>query len=155
MRLATQERTESPPSKAIEVVNTGFSYMKKSNSELRKFGLVMAVPLALIGGLMLWRGREGFWWLFGIAAFFLVSGLAVPMVLAPIKKAWMAFARVLSIGMTYVVLTLTFFVVIMPVGFLMRLAGKDSLKLKWKSSEATFWEAVEPDGPTSRADKPY
>ena len=130
--------------------------MIKSNRELRKFGLVMFVPLALIGGLMIWRGRiEGAYWMFGIAAFFLVSGVVFPKILAPIEIAWMALAKVLSVVMTYVILTLTFYIVITPTGVLMRLLGKDLLNKRWKSSRPSFWEAVEVDGPATRPEKPY
>ncbi|NQU05238.1 MAG: hypothetical protein HQ568_04030, partial [Calditrichaeota bacterium] len=89
---------------------------RKTNKELRKFGLVMTVPLTIIGGLLLWRERAAAPYLLGLAGFFLVTGLAVPIVLLPIEKAWMALAKVLSIVVTYILLTVTFFIIITPMG---------------------------------------
>ncbi len=128
---------------------------KKTNKELRKFGLVMTVPLAIIGLLMLWRGKPAAPYFLGLAVFFLVTGLAVPMILAPIEKVWMSLAKVLSVIVTHIILTLTFYLVITPMGLLMRLLRKDLLQLKAAPDRSSFWIKVDPDGPCSRVDKPY
>ena len=127
----------------------------KTIGELRKFGLIMAVPLSLIGGLMLWRGRAAGPYMLALAAFFLITGLVVPGALEPVERIWMEFARRLSVVMTYVILTLTFYLVITPVGLLLRLLGKDLLGRQFDPKMHSYWTPVEPDGPCSRADKPY
>ena len=128
---------------------------RKTNRELRKFGLVMTVPLAIIGGLLFWRERPAAPYFIGLAAFFLVTGLAVPIVLLPIEKAWMALAKVLSIVVTYILLTVTFFVMITPLALLLKLIRKDLLSLKLTSNPESYWVKVDPEGPSSRIDKPY
>lgn len=127
----------------------------KSTKELRKFGLVMTVPFAIIGGLMMWRGKALAPYFLALGGFFLVSGLLIPTILRPIEKAWMKFAEVLSVIMTRVILTLTFFLVITPLGLLMRMMGKDLLKMKRDPQAASYWVPVASDGPCSRPDKPY
>ncbi len=129
--------------------------MKRSNEDLRKFGLVMTVPLVIIGTLLLWRERPAWLYLFVLAGFFLSSGLLIPRILAPVEFIWMKLALVLSAIMTRVILILTFYIIITPFGLLMRLFGKDLLKKKFKTNEVTYWERVEADGPGSRNDKPY
>ena len=57
-----------------------------SPRELRKFALAMAVPLALIGGFLLWRGREYYWYFFIASGLFIFPGLVVPFVLTPLHK---------------------------------------------------------------------
>ncbi|MCF7809682.1 hypothetical protein K9N50_01700 [bacterium] len=128
---------------------------RKTNKELRKFGLVMTVPLAIIGGLLFWREKPAAPYFIGLATFFLITGLAVPIVLLPIEKAWMALAKVLSIVVTYFLLTVTFFVMITPMALLLKLIRKDLLSLKFTSNPGTYWVKVDPDGPASRIDKPY
>jgi len=128
---------------------------KKSAKELRKFGLVMTIPLVVIGALMIWKGRSAAPYFLGAAGFFFLSGLFASRVLAPIEIAWMALAKVLSIIMTHVLLISTFFLVIAPVGLIMRLLGKDLLKLKFPTDLSSYWIKVEQDGPGSRPDKPY
>ncbi len=122
---------------------------------LRKFGIVMAVAFAAIGSLLLWRARATGPYLLYVAAAFLVVGLVVPRVLAPIERLWMALARVLQVIVTTLILTLTFYVVMTPLGFLMRLSGKDLLGMRRDPDAESYWVPVEPDGPTSRPDKPY
>lgn len=127
----------------------------KTKKELRKFGMVMAVPLALIGAYFWWKGRVAYPYVLGAAAFFLLSGLLVPQILRPIEKGWMKFAEVMSAIMTRVILTLAFFLVITPFGLLMRLMGKDLLDMRLEPDRETYWVPTEPDGPGTRPDKPY
>ena len=127
----------------------------KSRNELRKFGFVMSVPLALIGGYLWWKGNGAFLYVLGTAGFFLVSALIVPRILGPIEFVWMKLALVMSAIMTRVILILAFFVVITPMGLLLRLMGKDLLDISPKNVRDSYWQAVERDGPASRADKPY
>jgi len=128
---------------------------KKSRRDLRKFALVMTIPLVIIAALLFWKERPAAPYIAGIAAFFILSGLAAPIILAPIERAWMAFANVLSIVMTYLILTLTFFLVITPMGLLLRLIRKDLLDLKKNDDRDSFWSEIEVDGPSTRIDKPF
>jgi len=129
----------------------------KSSAELRKFGLVMFAGFGLLGGLFLWRrGLEpATWALLGLAALFLLVGLALPKVLGPIEWAWMKLAGLLGFVMTRVILTLTFFLAITPLGLLRRLLGQDSLVLKKRPDAESYWVAVEKDGPGTRPESPF
>lgn len=129
----------------------------KSPRELRKFGAVMTVALGLLGALFLWR--KGLtpvtYGLLGAAAFFLVFGLILPQVLGPIEWAWMKIAAAMGWVMTRVILTLTWFLAITPIGLLMRLTGRDSLGLKPNPQATTHWSPTEKDGPGTRPYTPY
>ncbi len=128
----------------------------KSPHELRKFGLVMTVPLALIGGVLLWKGRMlAAWILLGLGLFFLLSGLLFPRLLGPIEKAWMWLAEIIGAVMTRVILTIVFYLVLTPIGLFMRLRGRDLLKMKLDPNADSYWEPVDPEGPATRPDKPY
>jgi len=127
----------------------------KTARELRRFGFVMAGAFGVFGVIAVWRDKS--WGVYSLAlagAFFLV-GLIFPRLLAPIEAGWMAFARVMSVVMTYVILTLSYYLVITPMGLLMRLLGKDLLELKRKPAQSSYWVPVDPDGPCGRPDKPY
>ena len=128
----------------------------KTPIQLRKFGLTMAVPLLLLWGLAWWRNRPlTADWLLGFAIGFLVLALVYPRGLAPIEKAWMALAGVLSVVVTYIILTLTFFLVITPFGLIMRLFGADLLKLKFDRKRTSYWDPVDPDGPAGHPERPF
>ena len=67
----------------------------------------------------------------------------------------MKLAHVLSIVMTSVLLTLTYYLVMTPMGFLMKLLGKDPMERKFDRGKESYWIAIDPDGPASRPDKPF
>ncbi len=122
---------------------------------LRRFGLVMAAALALLGGLVMWKGRPAGPYLLAAAAAFALAAVAVPRLLAPVEGVWMALARILGTVMTYLVLTLTWVLLLTPIGLAMRLAGKDFLAMRRQRQRPTWWIAVEQDGPCGRPDKPF
>lgn len=128
---------------------------QSDTQRLRNFGLVMAAAFGIFGALFVWRDKPwGIYTLYAAGAF-LALGLVAPNLLGPIEKAWMALARVLQTVMTAVILTLTFFLVMTPMGLLVRLTGKDLLGVKGDPEIESYWVPVEHDGPGSRPDKPY
>ena len=129
--------------------------MEKTKKDLRKFGLVMRVPLALIGGYLWWKGSGAAPYVLGAAAFFLLSALLFPTLLRPIERLWMKVAEVLGFVMTRVILTLAFYLVITPIALVARLFGKDFLHIKKANRRESYWVPVEEDGPGTRPFKPY
>jgi len=127
----------------------------KSRVELRKFGFVMTVPLAAITAWLLWKGKGSYPYLGAASAFFLLSALLAPTVLRPIEFVWMKLAALLGAVMTRVILTLAFILVITPLGLLLRIMKKDLLDTREAGRRDSYWHPVEPDGPSSRSDKPY
>jgi hypothetical protein len=127
----------------------------KTPTELRTFGLVMAGALGVFGAIALWRGRAVGPWLVGAAVLLLACGLLLPRALQPIERVWMKVGEVLGMVMTTVILTLTFCLVMTPLGVSMRLFGKDTLGRRFDRRRSSYWVAVEPGGPGSRPDKPF
>lgn len=126
----------------------------KSPEALRRYGFVMAGAFGAISAFLWWKSSGAALYIFGIAGFFLILALVAPRLLGPIEKVWMAFAEKLSIVMTTLILTVAYYLVITPIGLLLRIMGKDLLKIK-KSDAPSFWQSVEQDGPGTRPDKPY
>ena len=122
---------------------------------LRRFGLVMAAPLALLAALLLWKQRPAGPYVLAAAAGFALLGVAAPRLLDPVEKVWMKLAAWLSVVMTYVVLTLAFFLFVTPLGVVRRLFGGDSLHRRFDRDAASYWVPVDPNGPAGRSDRPY
>ena len=128
----------------------------KTRTELRKFGLVLGLPLAVIGGFLLWRGSRLVGpIMFGFAVFLLVAGLLFPRLLGPVERVWMAFAEKLGVVMTHVILGLTFYLVMTPLGVLLRLMGKDLLQISKVAKKTSYWTPLDQEGSATRVDKPY
>lgn len=114
--------------------------IKSSKAELRKFGITVGTVLGLLGGLFLWRGRDYYPWLFTGSAVILSGGLLRPALLKPLHKVWMTLALILGLVMTRVILCVLFYLVVSPLGLLLRLLGKDYLNLKFKCDNIdSYW----------------
>jgi len=114
-------------------------------AEGRKFGLTVGAAFGVLGAIMWWRGHEIPTWLFGGLAVALIAGaLIVPGSLGPVNRAWMGFALVLSRITTPVFMGLVFFLVIAPIGLLMRLFGRNPIR--HSAVKESYW-AVRSDSP--------
>lgn len=83
----------------------------------------------------------------GIALAFLAVSLVVPAWLAPLNRLWLKFGELLHRITSPIILGVMFFGVITPVGWLMRLAGKDLLRMKFDRDAPSYWIRREPPGP--------
>lgn len=113
--------------------------LPRTASDYRKFGLMVGGVLAAIGGFAWYRTAAWGPWVLGIGAALMVFGLALPRLLAPVYVAWMSMAVVLGFVMTRVILTIFFFLVITPVGLVMRLFGRDALHRKLDRQAESYW----------------
>jgi hypothetical protein len=83
----------------------------------------------------------------GIALVFLAVSLVAPALLAPFNRLWLKFGELLHRITSPIILGVMFFGVITPIGFLMRLAGKDLLRMKFDPHCTSYWIRREPPGP--------
>jgi hypothetical protein len=74
----------------------------------------------------------------------LIAGVIVPGKLGPVYNAWMKLALLISKVTTPIFMGVTYFVVLAPVGFLMRMLGKNPVVRH--QSDGSFWVA-RPEGP--------
>lgn len=99
-----------------------------STSDLRNFGLILALMLAGIFGLILpWvHGSVLPWWPWICAG--LLSGWAflAPSTLWPLYKFWMKAGSVLGRINAAILLTLVFYVIFLPLGVIRRVVNRDT-----------------------------
>jgi len=113
----------------------------------RTFGIVLAAFFALIGVLPLLRGHALRLWALPLSVIFLLAGLAAPAVLAPLNRIWTALGALLHKITNPIILGVFFYLVFTPFGSLMRLFGKDFLRLKWVPHAESYWIVRQPPGP--------
>ncbi len=115
--------------------------VKADRKALRNFGITMAIALAILGTLLFFFGHHSqrAYWLWGVGALFLLFGFVMPMILKPIHKVWMGLAFVLGWFVSRIILIILFYLVIMPIGILMKLLGKDLLHRKIDKNASTYW----------------
>ena len=99
----------------------------------------MGGVFAVLGGLLLWRQRNAAAVaLFALGGPLLLLAALFPAGLARPHRAWLAFARVLGRVNSAIFLFFTFFLVLTPLGFVLRLLGRDELKRRG-SAPASMW----------------
>ncbi|MGQ0702387.1 MAG: SxtJ family membrane protein [Gemmatimonadales bacterium] len=106
--------------------------------EGRKFAFVVGGAFLLIAAISLWRGHVWPPRIFGaIGGLLVVSGLLVPGRLGPIYRGWMGFAHALSKVTTPIFLGVVYFLVMMPIGLLRRLFGRNPLRHQGEND--SYW----------------
>ena len=108
-------------------------------AEGRKFGLTVGVAFLVLTALVWWRGHMGAVYLFGSLGVFLVfAGLVIPARLGPVNRAWMGLAHLISRITTPIFMAVVYFVVLTPIGVLMRLFGRNPMK--HEQAGDGFWQ---------------
>ncbi len=113
----------------------------------RSFGCVFVAVFVVIALWPLWGGLMPRWWALAVAAAFLVPAIAVPRLLRPLNRLWHRFGLGLARVVSPIVLGLLFYLVVTPIGLVMRLAGKDPLRLQRDPKADTYWIERNPPGP--------
>ena len=113
----------------------------------RNFGLVFAAVFIVVGALPLLHGESIRWWSFVVSAIFGGVALVRPSLLAGLNRLWTRLGLLLSKVISPIALGVLFYAALTPVGILMRLTGKDPLRLKRDAGLDSYWIARQPPGP--------
>ena len=112
---------------------------RATDAQARKTALLVGGVLLLIAAWNLYRGRMTIVFIFvSVGALLLVAGLFVRAAARAFHNAWMRFASALGFVNSRVLLTLMYYLLLTPYGFVMRLAGRDPLRRRGKSGES-YW----------------
>ena len=104
----------------------------------KSFGLVFFVVFILISFYPVLNGENFRLWALAISIIFLILGLLNSKILNPLNHAWFKLGILLGKFFSPLIMALVFFLVVTPIGLLMRLFGKDVLNLKFNNSK-TYW----------------
>jgi hypothetical protein len=113
----------------------------------KSFGLVFAAFFALVGLLPLIHGNAPRWWAVALGVAFLVVAYAKPSILAVPNRWWMKFGLLLAKIVNPIVMGLLFYLTVTPTAAIMRMTGKDPLRLKLDKSAKSYWIERTPPGP--------
>ena len=110
----------------------------------RSFGIVFFAVFLIIATYPLINGDELRPWSLIISIVFLFLGLVNSKILNPLNKLWFKFGIFLGKIISPLIMAIIFFLVVTPIGLLMRLLNKDLLKLKFNSNSSYWIEKNEP-----------
>lgn len=113
----------------------------------RNFGLVFAAVFLLISVGPLRHGHSPRWWALAVAGGFALVALVRPRLLARINRLWTMLGLLLGKVVSPIALGILFFGVLTPLAVVMRLRGKDPLRLKLDPATDSYWILRKPPGP--------
>ena len=116
-------------------------------SSNRSFGIVFFIVFLLIALYPLINQGELRLWSLIISFIFFILGILNSKILTPLNKLWFKFGIFLGKVVSPIIMGVIFFFVVTPIGFLMRIFGKDVLNLKY-NNEKSYW--IEKTGPKSK-----
>ena len=110
--------------------------MKRSTE--KNFGIVFSALFFLIGLWPLLNAAEIRIWSIIVAVIFLVLAYLKPKLLKPLNHNWIKLGEIIGKVIAPIVMALVFFIIVTPISFLVRVLGKDLLKLKF-SKNNSYW----------------
>ena len=113
--------------------------IKTGKKDIRGFGITIGIIFLIVAGFLFYKENDSFQLFIYIAGSFMSLGFLVPIILKPIYLVWMIFAVILGWFMTRFILSLLFYLVITPIGLVLRIMGKDLLELRKEEVQDSYW----------------
>lgn len=130
------------------------SSLKPTLASERSFGILFFVVFMVVAAYFWHKGYEDSWVYGAIAlsVFFLLAGFLAPALLRPLNKLWFQLGLLMGRVVSPIVLGAIFFILLSPIAILMRVFGRDELKLK-KRDVSSYWVERQPHGPNPESFK--
>ena len=113
----------------------------------RRFGLTIGAACCMVGAVRALLGHGHLEWWLGAGLVVALLAMVTPAALAPFNWLWLEFGLTLHKIVNPIVMTALFVSTIVPIGVLMRLSGKDTLRLRPRPDLGSYWIEREPPGP--------
>jgi hypothetical protein len=113
----------------------------------RSVGLVFSAVFTILSLAPMLRGNPPRWWAVPPAVGLLAVALLFPRILTPLNRAWFALGLMLHAGISPLIMALLYYTTVTPLGLLLRLLGKDLLRLRIDRAVPTYWIDRVPPGP--------
>ena len=101
----------------------------------RSFGIVFFILFLLIALYPMINSEGIRMWSIIVSLIFLVLGLLDSKILTPLNKIWFKFGMLLGRIISPFIMGIIFFLVVTPIGLIMRILGKDLVNLKYNNNK--------------------
>tara|TARA_Y100000768_G_C23487670_1_gene455578 strand:- start:67 stop:447 length:381 start_codon:yes stop_codon:yes gene_type:complete len=112
--------------------------MKKKNQN-RSFGLLFFIVFLGFGLWPITKGESINLILSLISLVFLILGILNSKILTPLNKIWVKFGEILGLFVAPIVMGIIYFLILTPISILVRIFGKDLLKIKFSNKVNSYW----------------
>jgi hypothetical protein len=91
-----------------------------------------------------------------LAIAFLLLAMTYPPIFKPFARLWFGLSAALGTVVSRIILTIVFFTVVLPVGLMRRMLGKDAMKIKlWKKDSTSIFRRREHRFAAKDLEHPY
>lgn len=112
----------------------------------------MALILIALLAAFFWNDQR----FLGIGILLLIVNMSAPGVFKPFARIWFGLSHILGAVMSRVILAIIFYFLVLPVGLIRRILGKDSLNLKkWKKGNESVYMVRDITFSKENIEKPY
>jgi len=113
-----------------------------SKKELKVFGAMLLAFFALVGSLAWWKfeSRQTAQIIWAVGSGVTLIYFALPPIRLLVYRGWMYAAYPIGWTVSHILLGVIFYLVITPIGLIMRLLGYDPMQRKLDPNAATYWE---------------
>ncbi|MGE0471010.1 MAG: SxtJ family membrane protein [Nitrospira sp.] len=110
-----------------------------THKDLRQFGLIVGGVFSVIGVWpVVFRGESLRLWAIVLGSVLVVLGAIVPQSLKQVHQGWMKIGHVLGAINTRIILGIIYYLLITPMGIVMRLMGKDPMHRAVRENVETY-----------------
>ena len=120
--------------------------MEESNSNIsikqaspKSFGVVFSLVFLIVSLYPLTKSEDIRMWAIIISAIFFLLAYLAPKILDYPNKLWFKFGIFLGSIIAPIAMAIVYFSTVLPTGIIMRLLGKDLLKLKLDKNANSYW----------------
>ena len=112
-----------------------------SKAELNWFGLLILVFSCILSGLLYWKFKSVLTVqiVIGVGAGICLIYYSIPPLRKPIYLGWLYAAFPIGWTISHTVLLLTYYLLMTPIGLLMRIVGRDTMRRKLDPNASTYW----------------
>jgi hypothetical protein len=120
-----------------------------SSRDLTILALLFLMLGSAVGGYyVFWKGATVGWYWIIAGAVLCLSRLITPL-FRGVYRLWLAFSIILGYFVSRILLTIIFFVVITPMGLIVRVIGKDPMERKLDRNAISYWSKKEQEADPS------
>lgn len=113
--------------------------IEKNSRKDRSFGIFLGLMCVAFFCYQYLHAELLYYTVAEIGLFLLILSFSIPVLFYPFRGIMEIIGYFMGIVNTYVLLTAIFIFLFIPIGLILKMMGKDSLKLKWDSKAASYW----------------
>ncbi len=116
-------------------------YGKSVREHVKEFGALFGALSFFLAAWLCYKGKplETVGGLCAFGVLFPLLGYLAPAALRPVWKNWMTFAHYLGIVMTFVMLSIAWSVLVIPLALILKIVGKKVVDMTYRSNVESYW----------------